>query len=213
VSGMSPLSLAYMIEISFVINLAYHELNTFKLQDRIGRHAKDLSSKFDGMWSDSNETLVAPEWTYLKEFHTGVNRDAWEGKWRCILYREIFKCCVDRFTVRGFMILDVVILVVATVTASTPISLFDDPLTLPEKWWWVGFSLLLITIIVPPLFAISIRLCTRYAFGHMDGDVFDRRDPGGLYAGRVGQLEQAVLVKVKRMTLILSEAQNGSVAT
>lgn len=200
---MSPLSLAYMIEISFVVNLAYHELETFKLRDKIRERASIVGQSFKGMWKENDEALVNPEWSYLKEFHTGENKYAWEGKWRCHFYQNLIRSCVDRYIARGFMIADIVILFIATLSANTPITLSAEELGLPETFWWIGFSILFISIVVPPIFVIFIRMCERYVFGCVEEDPFNQEDLDASNSGRINKLQQKVLLKATKMATIL----------
>lgn len=188
---MTPLSLAYLIEISFVINLAYHELNTFKLRDSISEESKSILNPYKKMW-DGNETLVQPEWGYLKSLSKGNNKDSWEHKKRRFFYHHLIYSGLDRRLVRYLLCMDIVILLVCTLLADVSIgSIFGaEPLTWSAIFWWVGFALLGASILIPGIFMLIARNCKQYIFGCVEEEDSEGKE------GRLKQLNQAVLKKV-----------------
>lgn len=188
---MTPLSLAYLIEISFVINLAYHELNTFKLRDTISEECKNILNTYKKMW-DGNETLFQPEWGYLKCLSKGNNKDSWEHKKRRFFYRHLIFSGLDRRLVRYLLGMDIIILIVCTLFANVNVgSVFSvEPLTWPTIFWMIGFSLLVISILTPTLFMLVARYCKQYIFGCVEEEDSDGKE------GRLKQLDQTVLKKV-----------------
>jgi len=197
---MSPLSLAYLIEISFVLNLAYHELKTFTLRDGIRDRAREIEKEFDCMWDKNTEGLMNPELKYLQEFHTGKDRNAWEGKWRCSFYKWLIRSSVDRWVVRGFMVLDVVILFACTLNANVAIPSWSHYVNILFGISFLGcFVLLTITIVVPTLFMVLIRLCRKYALGFIEEEPFNQEDNTAVNKGRVNELSQQVLAKALKL--------------
>lgn len=203
VAALSPLSLAYLIEISFVLNLAYHELKTFTLRDGIRDRAKEIEKEYDCMWDKNTEDLMNPELKYLKEFHTGNDRNAWEGKWRCPLYKWLIRSSADRWVVRGFMVLDVVILFACTLKANVSIPSWTHDINILFGLSLLDcFMLLTMTIVVPTLFMILIRLCRKYALGFVEEEPFCQEDNALVNKGRVNELSQQVLKKALALAAV-----------
>jgi len=195
--SLTPLSLAYLIEISFVINLAYHELNTFKLRDSIRRKSKDVLNPYNKMWDGEPSLLVEPEWGQLKSFHTGEDKAAWENKKIRWVYSKFIYSGLDRQITRLLLAMDILILLLCTLFASTSIgSIFPLPdqawsiLTMHAYLWWVGFCALVLSIAIPGFFMLIMRQCYTYAHGCPK----DLNDDGT--KGRLRQLSQAVLKKI-----------------
>lgn len=82
IEGSQPLSLAYLAEISFVINLAYHELDSYKLRYQIGhtinlRVAPFVAKSFKGKGSFFALDLYNA-YDSLMQFSKGRG-DGWKG--------------------------------------------------------------------------------------------------------------------------------------
>jgi len=196
--SMTPLSLAYLIEISFVINLAYHELNTFKLRDSIQEKTGVALDEFKNMWEGGNEDLFQPEWDHLDSLSKGNSKDAWEHKKRRFFYHHLIYPGWDRVLIRGLLCMDVFILIVCTLFADAVVGpIFDNvnPLTTVTTFWWIGFGLLVASIIIPALFMWLARCCKQYIFGCVEEVVSDGKE------GRLKELGQAVLKKVRALVL------------
>ena len=199
--SVTPLSLAYLIEISFVINLAYHELNTFKFRDSIREKASGVIRTYRKMW-DGNETLVQPEWGQLKNFHTGEDSAAWEGKWLRWFYCHLIYSSTDRKLARILLFVDVLILAIATWYADSTINLADST-AISTRLWEGAYAVLLISIIVPAIFMWVIRQCKIYVDGCIEEDTLDSGN------GRLHDLDQKVLIKIKAIANDIKIADSG----
>ncbi|MES9857638.1 MAG: hypothetical protein ABW166_13690 [Sedimenticola sp.] len=187
----SLLNLSYLIEISLVINLAYHELKTFRLRDNVRMLGSTMKDRYKDMMTAGTEEFVI-EYSQLISFHTGEDRDAWRGN-RCrpFYHHLIFKGG-DRLIIRGVLCLIVAMLLFNTAFATAPIdspfSLTHDPFS---TIWSIQFFLLATSIFIPSFFMIMVRSCYRYIFGGVP------ETPAELIGskGRMRDLEQAILKK------------------
>lgn len=200
--SITPLSLAYLIEISFVINLAYHELNTFKFRDSISDATNVILNPYKQMW-ENNETLVQPEWGQLQFLYKGSDSAAWEGKWIRPLYCKILYSGWDRRITRGLLGTDILILLVCTLFADVNVSpIFINPFVgeifSAIPLWWAAFFILAASIVTPVLFMLLTRKCKQYVYGCVEED----NDDGKNKPGRLKELEQMVLRKVRDLVKI-----------
>jgi len=204
-AGATPLSLAYLIEISFVLNLAYHELNTFRLRSRIRKKAKESQDNFRNMNLFDSESsgfidALFDERNQLRNFHTGECNKAWNAPLKRGFYRYLIYCGRDRCIIRTLLFFDVLILLVCTAFAGSTIAnpfSFDD---FGSTLWTIGYYFLAASILVPACFMYWTRCCTRYALGSVEED--PESDSGGNPGsgdsngrGRLHELEQIVLHK------------------
>lgn len=199
---ITPLSLAYLIEISFVVNLAYHELNTYKFRDSIFHSTQKLLEPYSNM-ALSNNALVQPEWNQLQFLYTGDNSVAWEGKWYRCLYRFFLFSGLDRKIIRRLMALDIVILLACTLFANVNIgSIFTSPFPAQEHialiLWWGAFIALSTSILIPVLFIQLTRSCEKYVNGCVEEDETN----GKKKLGRLAELGQAVLLKAAAISKV-----------
>lgn len=193
------LSLAYMIEISFVLNLAYHELDTFKLRRRV----RFLVSKMNDRFSEMDRHGIMgnlPQYEVLMNFHRGRDENAWEKHRR--FYRMVYKGG-DRLIVRILLALNVIILCVATANSDVTLVPFST-----SGWictfWTVSFYCLILTIIIPVWFMRKVRLCYRYVWGIAPEKIDDftiSESPG-----RFHTLEQDTLDDFKKWDQVVEES-------
>lgn len=212
--NLAPLGLAYLIEISFVINLAYHELESFRFRNSMEAKSKEIHQNWQEMWN-GNEDIFQPEWDQLRTFYAGKDAAAWENKWIRILYCMFLYSGLDRYIVRYVLALDVAILIVCTAYAdatispifaysfsetapiTTNISLWWDSVGADALYWWAAFLLLVLSIILPVSFMYLGRMCKQYVYGCVEEDPL-----GSEKSGRLKSLEQKVLKKINAVEFL-----------
>lgn len=209
---ITPLNLAYLIEISFVINLSYHELNTYKFRDEMKERADRLLNQYRGMWirSDGDDkedtSLVSPEWEHLENFHTGSDKTGWDNKFRRFFYHHLIFNGKDRYIVKGILIADVIILFICTYFANHTID--DIHAGYDGFFWFSSYIFLTSSIIIPGAFMLLTRACRRYAFGSLEEDCDGIKEQPT--SGRMHDLSQLVLNKVKKLSTIALNSDNGN---
>ncbi|KAF3978197.1 MAG: hypothetical protein HFP77_03170 [Methylococcales symbiont of Iophon sp. n. MRB-2018] len=192
VEALMPLNLAYLIEVAIVVNLSYLELNTYKFHHKM----KELADRFlrqykkeeiDGISSD----LLNPELGYLKGFHNGDDKDAWEHKFKRFFYRWFIFNGVDKIIARVVLVGNIITLLMCTYYAGHTIeSIFEGC-----NWVWeISCGLLALSIFFPLFLMWLIKSCKKYALG---SSVAEDLDGNGLpTAGRMYDLSQKVLAKI-----------------
>ncbi|ORU91449.1 MAG: hypothetical protein A6F72_02600 [Cycloclasticus sp. symbiont of Poecilosclerida sp. N] len=207
-ASITPLNLAYMIEISFVINLSYHELKTYKFRDEMKERADGLLEQYQDMWvgDDDDIFLANPEWGYLEKFHTGADKAAWDNKCRRFFYHHLIFNGNDRLIVKGLLVTDVIILFICTYFADHIVVNIGDGLD--GFLWGLSYLFLAGSIIVPSALMWLIRVCRRYAFGSLEEDCGG--SIGQPTSGRMYDLGQSVLKKVKKLSAIVLNSDNGN---
>lgn len=91
-TGYEPLSLAYLIEISFIVNIAYHELKSYKLLDEIkGDGEKYLKYFLEFKTEELNGATIHGEENQIIEYRRSLQQlidfvrgdgEGWEGNRR-----------------------------------------------------------------------------------------------------------------------------------
>ena len=169
--GMSPLSLAYLIEISIIINLAYREIKYHSVRNTI-------ISKLDAAKDTIAELKEAPslfeEYEHLKNLRDGTNNDSWQGhKWRRWFYKNLLNSGLAYRIVTGLIIYNILMLFFITFLADIEISFgrfagcldAGNAIPIREVLWIVGYLSLIATICIPLVFMFLDRLCRNYLFG------------------------------------------------
>lgn len=195
-AGATPLSLAYLIEISFVLNLAYHELNTFRLRRVIREKASESQRNFRDMRAigDEGSSFIKEffgELDQLESFHTGECTVAWNAKWKRWFYRHLIYCGRDRCVIRTLLFFDVLVLLICTAFSGSQLAAPFSLNNFSSVLWLTGYCSLFISILVPACFMYWTRCCTRYALGSVEEDPEEITNAGG----RLYELEQIVLQK------------------
>ena len=188
-SPASHMSLAYLIEISFILNLAYHELRSFKLRNDINKRIIHIRTIFpdDPLFEDIVQYRALTEfakgegdgWKAFKRENAGPRLYKRFGTF--ILrhfYRMIFKC-TDRKIVVGLMISNFLLLSIITYKVLHPNSVILIPISLDISYWFVTIS-----CVIPAVFMLLTKICRKFAFGYVDEDL--NHDSGG----RLGFLEK-----------------------
>ncbi|MCK4841942.1 MAG: hypothetical protein KAT04_08670 [Methylococcales bacterium] len=174
-----------MAEISFVANLAYFELKTYKLRDQLKAESDRIEKLYisddqesSSEISDNGKLLLEPEWGRLKNFDK-VEEGAWDTKCIHWLYKYFIFTGADRKIV-GLIMISVALLLIAF-TASIGMSV--DALK-HHSLWWLCFWILSLSCLVPALLIWLVQSCKKYAFG------------GKSKKGRVYSLGQAFMKKL-----------------
>lgn len=168
-SGSAPyMSLAYSIEISFILNLTYHELKSFQLRDEIKRKTDPILTLYS---SEVSEEFVNCK--NLVDFAEGKG-DGWKhGDWMndkltllrpwkypltCKIFYKLVRGCLDRRIVEGLMIIDFIILVAITILNKDPdffIILNDVIYSLADyNIWNAAFITVIMSVLIPTAFML-----------------------------------------------------------
>lgn len=144
----SLLSLAYLIEISVVLNLTYREIKYAqtgeKLLGELARVKKELKKKE----IDRNPTLYNPEYEYLKNIFDGKDKKAWQGHNTIRrFYRKFLLSHNSQKIVTGLLLYNIAFL--SFITLMNYILVINS---LKNYIWIFGYITLIISILAPLVF-------------------------------------------------------------
>lgn len=181
-AGGSPLlSLAYLIEISVVLNLAYREIKYVQTGERLLKELASVEKELKKKEIDRNPNLYNPEFKFLKNIFSGKDKEAWQGH---DLIRRFYRI----FLLSGSSQKIVTALILYNIAFLTFITLIDhivlSGLLTNYIWIW-GYITLIISILTPLSFMWLGSKCYRYLFGTNQGK------------GRVRVLEKNICTRYK----------------
>jgi hypothetical protein len=175
------IKLAYLIEISVVLNLTYREIKYSqtgaKLISALDKVMNDLRKKE----IDIESEFYDPEYTYLVNIYEGNDKEAWQGH---NLIRKFYR----KFLKNGYSIHIVTACLLFNVFFLSVITLLDHinlPINIKNNIWTFGYIALNITIFIPLFFMCFSGICYKYLFGNSQ-DI-----------GRVGSLQHKIFKKSK----------------
>ena len=179
---MTPLSLAYLVEISLLVNFAYLEIKYVKIKKIIDQARSDselvldfttgISNKEVSMNSntevDSDEASDAVN--SLRNLSEGKGKATWENhNWLRRYYHALISGAIHR-TAKGFILCSILILCIITFTADMKIAKpwggDYDHYTVLFGWLWVSAYLFLVIVVFVPLVLLFLdHRCSTYLVG------------------------------------------------
>ena len=161
----SLLSLAYLIEISVVLNLTYREIKyaqvAEKLLGELARVKEEWKRKEIEKEIDRNPNLYNPEYEYLKNIFDGKDKKAWQD-------HNIIRRFYRRFLLSHNSHKIVTVLLLYNIAFLLFITLMNYILvinSLKNYIWFFGYITLIISISTPLVFMWLGGWCYRYLFG------------------------------------------------
>ncbi len=176
--GVNLLSLAYMVEISVVFNLAYRELKFTELHDEVNSEVNKLLSvvnlKHEALGGKEKFKGFFPEIDIIGELADTTTKGngkgdsiLWEEKAKLrIFYNMYIKSKASLKLVNLFIFLNIIMLIAFTLNADwqvpTPFAIYEERFII----WLACFLLLLIITIAPLYFINRASHCKKILLGY-----------------------------------------------
>lgn len=179
---MTPLSLAYLVEISLLVNFVYLEIKYVKIKKLIDQARNDLELELDFITGISDKEVsmnsnsevdsdeVSDAVNLLQNLSEGKDKAAWENRnWLRRYYYALISGTTHRI-VKGFILCSILILCIITFTADMKIARpwggDYDYYTRLFGWLWVAAYLFLVIVVFVPLVLLSLdHRCSIYLVG------------------------------------------------
>jgi hypothetical protein len=181
----SLIHLAYLIEISIVLNLTYREIKYVQTGEKLLREIAEIEAEFQRNEIDINSD-IHPESKFLKSIFEGVDREAWQGHNRLRkFYKNFLKKGQSKKVVTALIICDLFLLV-----AFSLIDRYDFfQLNQNAIIWNCGYIFLISSLIIPLYFTYRAICCYEYLFGRPgDPDYYS-------IVGRINCLKWRILTR------------------